>query len=290
MTPSAGAGSGSNLRQSGAALLVPALAVIGLLLVAPFLLVADESLRLFVPGRVGSARDAAYTWQNYADLLGSAYFRYFADTFRIAFAASLLGLLVGYPIAYRVAREARPRRRRAWLGFLVALLFLSILVRVYAVALAFGPAGFGRELAQLLGLGLNSKPYAELTIIVGLLHCLIPIAALALVGPLQNLNPRLVEAALALGAPVWKAHATVTLPLSARGMLGAFMLCFTFSISAFVIPMVLGKGRILFVSNLIYSRFGEIGNYPGGAAIAMVLLALSLAFVYAVARAGARWS
>jgi ABC-type spermidine/putrescine transport system permease subunit I len=89
---------------------------------------------------------------------------------------------------------------------------------------------------------------------------------------------------------LWKAHATITLPLSARGLLAAFMLCFTFAISAFVIPMVLGKGRVLFVSNLIYSRFGEIGNYPGGAALSVTLLALSLIVVYALDRAaGSRW-
>jgi ABC-type spermidine/putrescine transport system permease subunit I len=74
-------------------------------------------------------------------------------------------------------------------------------------------------------------------------------------------------------------------------VLAAFMLCFTFSISAFVIPMVLGKGRVLFVSNLIYSRFGEIGNYPGGAALSIALLALSLTVVYALDRAaGSRWA
>ena len=104
---------------------------------------------------------------------------------------------------------------------------------------------------------LFSIPVLLLTsvIVFGLLHCLIPMAAIVLLAPLQALNPRLVEAAKVLGAPTWKAHATITLPLSARGLLAAFMLCFTFSISAFVIPMVLGKGRVLFVSNLIYSRF-----------------------------------
>src|SRR5262249_30050304 len=96
--------------------------------------------------------------------------------------------------------------------------------------------------------------------------------------------------AQALGAPVWKAHLDVTLPLSARALLSAFMLCFTFCLSAFVIPLVLGKGRILFVSNLVYSRFGEVANYPGGAAIAIVLLLLSLAFIYATSLlASRRW-
>ena len=271
-------------------LLAPAASALTVLLAAPLLLVSNESLRVYVPGYVGARADAPFTAQHYLDLIGTAYLGYFADTFRIGVIAALLGLAVGYLIAYRVARETAPRRRRAWIGFLVAMLFLSILVRVYAAALTFGPSGFGRSLSALLGVGLNSREYAEFTVILGLLHCLIPMAAIALVGPLQNLNPRLVEAAQALGAPRWKAHATVTLPLSARGALSAFMLCFSFAISAFVIPLVLGKGRVLFVSNLIYSRFGEVGNYPAGAAMAIALLLLSLGFVYTVSRAASyRW-
>jgi ABC-type spermidine/putrescine transport system permease subunit I len=269
----------------GAGLIVPALVVIALLLVSPLLLVGDESLRLFVPGRVGSVDDAPLSFGNYADLVRPAYARYFADTFWLSLVATLLALVLAYPIAYRVAREARPRVRRTWIAFLVVMLFLSILIRVYSVSLAVGPAGFGRTLSDLVGLRPNSRGYAEISVILGLLHCLVPMAVIVLLAPLQALNPRLVEAAQALGAPRWKAHATVTIPLSGRGLLAAFMLCFTFSISAFVIPMVLGKGRVLFVSNLIYSRFGEVGNYPGGAALSITLLVLSLIVVYAIGRA-----
>ncbi|HTR56546.1 MAG TPA: ABC transporter permease subunit [Casimicrobiaceae bacterium] len=271
-------------------LVMPAVAVVAMLLVAPLVLVGDESLRVFVPGRVGSVHDAPLTLQNYGEIVRPAYARYFADTFRLSLVATLLALALAYPIGYRVAREARPRVRRTWIAFLVVMLFLSILIRVYAVSLAVGPTGFGAELSGWLGLSLNSRGYAELSIVLGLLHCLIPMAAIVLLAPLQAQNPRLVEAARALGAPAWKAHATVTLPLSARGVLAAFMLCFTFSISAFVIPLVLGKGRVLFVSNLIYSRFGEVGNYPSGAALSIALLSLSLIVVYALGRAaGGAW-
>jgi len=271
--------------RRGAGLVVPALVVVAVLLVLPLLLVGNESLRLFVPGRVGSAQNAPLTLQNYAELVRPAYAHYFADTFWISLIATVCALVLAYPIGYRVARETRPRVRRAWIGFLVVMLFLSILIRVYAMSLAVGPAGFGRGLSKLLGLGLNSTGYAEVSVVLGLLHCLIPMAAIVLLAPLQALNPRLVEAAQALGAPRWKAHATITVPLSGRGLLAAFMLCFTFSISAFVIPMVLGKGRVLFVSNLIYSRFGEVGNYPSGAALSITLLVLSLIVVYAIGRA-----
>ena len=75
-----------------------------------------------------------------------------------------------------------------------------------------------------------------------------------------------------------------------RGILAAFPFGFTFSISAFVIPMILGKGRVLFISNLIYTRFSEIANYPSGAAISVVLFVLAMLIVYAMtAMINKRW-
>ena len=73
--------------------------------------------------------------------------------------------------------------------------------------------------------------------------------------------------------------------------LAAFLFAFTFSISAFVIPMILGKGRVQFISNLIYNRFSEIADYPSGAAVSMVLFFVALAIVYGTSRQVAkRWS
>jgi putative spermidine/putrescine transport system permease protein len=119
------------------------------------------------------------------------------------------------------------------------------------------------------------------------LHYIIPVATLTLLGTVQNIDPRLVEAAQSLGAPGWRAHLTVTLPLSRGGLVGAFLIGLTFSVSAFVIPMVLGKGRVLFLSNSIYNRFSELADYPSGAAIAMVMLVVSLVLVLAVSRLAA---
>ena len=66
------------------------------------------------------------------------------------------------------------------------------------------------------------------------------------------------------------------------GLLSAFLISFTLCLSAFVVPMILGKGKILFVSNLIYARFSEIANYPSGSAISIIMLVLSLLIIYGV--------
>jgi putative spermidine/putrescine transport system permease protein len=272
-------------------LLWPALLLLALLLVVPLVILLDESFRQYVPGRVGSASDLPLTMQNYAELISPAYVGFFVETFRLGLIATILALALGYPIAFRVARMPSGIGRRAWITFLVAMLFLSAVARVYAVALAFGPVGLLPPIARLLGTNPNSGTMTQAIVVLGLLHYLVPIAALSLIGTIQNISPRLIDAAQALGASRTVAHLTITLPLSARGIASAALICLTLCLSSFVIPMVLGKGRVLFVANLIYTRFSEVADYPSGAAISLVMLVLSLAIIFGVMRVTeARWN
>ena len=119
---------------------------------------------------------------------------------------------------------------------------------------------------------------------VGMVNQLLPIAILSLIATIQNVNPRLAEAAQALGASRVRSHLTVTVPLCRRGLIGAFLLTYTLSLSSFVVPMVLGRGQVIFVSNLIYARFAELSNYPSGSALSISLLAISLIIVFLTAR------
>jgi ABC-type spermidine/putrescine transport system permease subunit I len=261
-----------------------------LFLIVPMANVVEESFRLFVPGRVGSTKDAPYTLYNYVELLNWTYVRYFLETFRIGLIASVIALIIAFPIAYLVARFPVEWVRNLMLGFLVTMMFLSSVVRVYAMELTFGPVGLMKPISRLLGMRANSPEFAEMLVVAGLLHYVIPVSALILVGTVQNINPRWVEAAQSLGAPRWKAHLGITIPLSVRGILSAFVICYTLNISAFVVPLILGKGRITFVSNLIYNRFSEIANYPSGSAMSLVMLLCSLVLVYGVSRLLSRYS
>jgi ABC-type spermidine/putrescine transport system permease subunit I len=250
-----------------------------------------ESFRLYTPGSIGSAAEAPFTLANYAELVTPAFAEFFFETMRISLLASLAGLLFAFPLAYWITRRLSPRWRAITVGFFVTLMFLSVLVRTYALELTFGAAGPLRPILLSLGISPNSRGYIEILVGGGLLHYIVPMATLTLLGTIQNVDPRLFDAALALGAPAWKAHLTITLPLCMRGLLAAFLFAFTFSISAFVIPMILGKGRVLFISNLIYNRFSEIADYPSGAAISIVLFGVALAIVYVMSRqVNKRWN
>ena len=278
-------------NRNAALLLVPGLGLLFAFLVLPLANVVEESFRLFVPGRIGASKDAPYTLFNYTELFNKTYLFYFVETARIGFIASIIGLFFGFPIAYVIARMLREFWRKFAIGFLIGIMFLSTLVRVYALQLTFGPTGLAKILSGLLGVSMNGRFYTELVVILGLLHYLIPIAALTLLGTIQNVNPRLSDAAQALGAPRWMAHLSITVPLCIPGLLSAFLISFTLCLSAFVVPMILGKGKILFVSNLIYARFSEIANYPSGSAISIIMLVLSLAIIYGVTCfVNSRWS
>jgi ABC-type spermidine/putrescine transport system permease subunit I len=272
-------------------LLLPGGAVFLALFFLPMAGLFVESLRLYQPGSIGSSANAPFTIVNYTELATRSFAGFFLETLRISVLASLAGLVFAFPLAYWITRRLSPRWRAIAVGLFVTLMFLSVLVRTYALELTFGAVGPLRPLLLALGISPNGRGYIEVLVGGGLLHYIVPVATLTLLGTIQNVDPRLVDAAQALGAPGWKAHLTITLPLSMRGLLAAFLFAFTFSISAFVIPMILGKGRVLFISNLIYNRFSEIADYPSGAAISIVLFGVALLIVYLTSRLIAwRWA
>jgi putative spermidine/putrescine transport system permease protein len=261
-------------------LIAPAILIVAALLVAPLVLLFVESLREFVGGRVGGQADRPLSLKNYLELLHPAYALLFWDTFRTGAIVSALALVFGFPIAYVAARTRRLGLRRAILALLIAMLVMSVVARLYAIQMAYGGAGPLRGLAFLLGMTPSSGAYAGVLVVLGLLHFVLPIVALTLVGTLQNVNPRLEEAAMALGAPRWRAVAGITLPLAAPGLISAFLIGLAMCISNFVVPLILGRGVVTFVSNLMYIRFSEIANFPSGAAIGIVMLALSFGIVF----------
>jgi putative spermidine/putrescine transport system permease protein len=263
-------------------LLAPAGILLGALVALPLGLLVLESLREFVGGRVGGQAGRPLTLANYAELLHPAYARYFWDTFRIGAIVSAASLVGGFPIAFIAARTRRRWLRKTILGLLVAFLVLSLVSRLYAIQMTFGTTGPLRGLAALLGMGPSSAAYAEVLVILGLLHLVLPITALTLVGTLQNINPRLEEAAAALGASRFQAVGGITLRLAAPGLISAFLIAFAMCISNFVVPLILGRGVVSFVSSLMYVRFSEIGNFPSGAAIGTVMLVLAFAVVLGI--------
>jgi putative spermidine/putrescine transport system permease protein len=259
-------------------LLAPAVLIVAAFLVAPIALMAVESFHPFVPGRAGSG--AGWTLQNYTELASSAYAFYFWDTFRIGFIVSALAVALAAPVAWHAARTRRHGLRLFIFGLLVSLLFLSLIAKLYAIQMTWGATGPLTFFGRWIGIPVNSPRYAEVQVLIGLLHFVLPVATLMLIGTFQNINPQLERAAESLGAPRWHVATSVTLPLAVPGLLSAFMIGFAMCISNFVVPLILGRGVVLFTTNLMYTRFSDVANYPSGAAIGIIMLVLAIGIVY----------
>jgi putative spermidine/putrescine transport system permease protein len=259
-------------------LLTPALLVIAAFLLAPIGMMAVESLHPFVPGRAGAG--AGWTLVNYTELFSAAYAFYFWDTFRIGFIVSSLAVVLAGPLAWHAARTRRHGVRVFIFGLLISLLFLSLIAKLYGIQMTWGAMGPLTFFGRLIGVPVSSPRYAEVQVLIGLLHFVLPVAALMLIGTFQNINPQLELAAASLGAPRWNVAISVTLPLAMPGLLSAFMLVFAMCISNFVVPLILGRGVVLFTTNLMYTRFSDVANYPSGAAIGIIMLVLAIAIVY----------
>lgn len=238
-----------------------------------------ESVNTFVPGRLTSS--GVLTLDNYVKLFQPAFIRFFFDTFRLSFVATSISLVAAYAIAYFIARRRSGALRTFYIALLVAMLFVSGIVRVYGLALSLGTSGLLGYLRDAFAVEPNNIWLLEANVVAGIAHYAIPIMALTLVGAIQNVDPRLAEAAEALGAARWRAFLDTTVMLTMPGIVSAFLLGYAMAISAFTIPLFLGKGIVVFITMLIYQRFSEIPNYPFGSAIAVALLLLSLAIVYA---------
>lgn len=273
-------------NRFGLTLFLPGLVLIAVFLGLPLANLVRESFRTYQAGGVGAVAGGALTFENYTDLIAPAYLRFLLDTLWISGASGALAVGFGLLFAYKIARTPSPSIRKSLLAFLVVLLFLSVLVRIYAIVLTFGPVGVGGAIFKALGVKTNSRGYAELMVVLGFLHYLVPISALMLVGTIQNISPSFFEAASSMGSPTWRAHLDATLPLAMPGITSAFLVSFSLAVSSFVIPLILGRGKVQFLANLTYARFSEIADYPSGAAIAVLLLAISLAIVGLVGLCG----
>jgi len=218
-----------------------------------------------------------FTLENFQRFFSSSlYLGTLYVTFKIAATTSLLSLLLGYPVAYALARsQSRLERAVLFVAVLISL-FLGIIERIYAWVLLLQDTGIVNRLLATLGLGPVRLMYNEVGIIIASTHFLLSYAIFTLMGSIQSVSPSLEEAALGLGASRVRMFMDVTLPLTLPGILSCVLLTFSLGMSAFVIPMLMGGGLVWMLSNMIYDRVVFTGNIPFASAIALILLFVSI--------------
>jgi putative spermidine/putrescine transport system permease protein len=255
-------------------LLIPALVYVGLIfLTALAIMLATAFFQYRFPQIVDQ-----FTLENFERFFTvSLYLDSLYVTVRIAGITSLLSLLLGYPVAYSLARSRSGLERTVlFVGVLISL-FVGIIERIYAWILILQDSGIANQLLARLGLSQLHLMYNEGGIIIASTHFLLSYAIFTLMGSIQSVNPSLEEAALSLGASRVRTFIDVTLPLTLPGILSCILLTFSLGMSAFVIPMLMGGGVVWMLSNMIYDRVVLTGNVPFGCAIALILLFVSIA-------------
>jgi putrescine transport system permease protein len=217
---------------------------------------------------------AALDFENFSTLLGDdLYLQAALSSLRIAAISTALLLLVGYPMAYAMARA--PRRWRTPLVALVILPFwTSFLIRVYAWIGILKPEGLLNQ--ALLGLGVIAEPLSilntETAVFIGIVYAYLPFMVLPLYATLERLDPTLIEAAQDLGCPPTRAFWRITVPLSTPGIVAGALLCFIPIVGEFVIPDLLGGSETLMIGRTLWSEFFSNRDWPLAAAVAVVML------------------
>jgi putrescine transport system permease protein len=210
-------------------------------------------------------------------LLGSdaIYLFSYLKSLEIAALSTAMLLLIGYPVAYGIARC--PRALQPLLVMLVILPFwTSFLIRVYAWINILQHDGLLNKV--LLALGIVGAPVAWLSsdtaIYIGIVYSYLPFMVLPIYATLEKMDETLLEAAADLGCPRWKTFWLVTAPLSLRGVLAGALLCFIPIVGEFVIPDLLGGSDTLMIGQTLWTEFFSNKDWPVASAIAVALLCL----------------
>jgi spermidine/putrescine transport system permease protein len=255
-------------------MLAPGLGWLALLLVVPCGLIFVDSF--FERGTYGGI-DYVFTLENYRRAIDPLYLRIFLGSARIALTATIIALLLGYPAAYLIALQ--PKSRQMPLLILVMLPFWSnYLIRTYAWMVLLNREGLINR--ALGGLGLIDAPlpllYNDFAVITGLVYGYVPFMILALYSSISKLGPDLREASTDLGAGALRTFLRITLPLTLPGIAAGCIFVFVLSIGNFVTPDLLGGKQRAMIGNLIYSQFLTARDWPFGAAIAFILIAIMM--------------
>ena len=216
------------------------------------------------------------TFDNFLYLFqDSLYFVTYLNSVKLAFIATLFTLLIGYPIAYGIARSPQPTRNILLL-LVVIPFWISFLLRVYSWMGILKTNGLVNGF--LLWLGVIDQPlellYTDTAVYIGMVYSYLPYMILPLYANLVKLDIRLLEAASDLGAKKWQGFIDVTLPLSMPGIIAGCLLVFIPAIGEYVIPALLGGADTLMIGRVLFDEFFLNRDWPVASAVAIVLLLL----------------
>ncbi len=229
----------------------------------------------------------AFTLDNYLNL--GARWTAFKNTLTLAPIGTVLCLLIAYPLAYFLAIRAGPKWRTLLLILVIVPFWTSILIRSYAWIFLLGGKGIPSLIAAL-GLGHIQLINTQFAVLVGIVYGYLPLMVFPIYVSLERLDKRLLEASSDLGCTPSQTFVNVTLPLSMPGVATGCMLVFILLMGEFLIPAMLGGGKVFFVGNALVDLFLQSRNWAFGSAVAVALVLVMLITVTVYMRATSRWA
>ena len=256
---------------------LPGLLLFVSLLLIPMLMTIVLSFNVYdmdtgaVPGQ--------YTFAHYLKVLGdSYYYEIFYRTYWISLCVALICMVVGVPEAYIISRMRSPWRSIMLLVVLAPLL-VSVVVRAFGWSLLLNSTGLVNSLLTSIGIGPVRIMYTETAVIIALVHVMLPFMVIPVWTSLQKLDPAVENAALSLNASHFTTLTRVVFPQVMPGILSGTIIVFGLTASAFAIPGLLGGRRIKMASTLVFDLYKNDLNWPLGATIAILLLAVNLGII-----------
>jgi len=257
-------------RLTTTLLVTPAALFFFFLLVLPLLVVVVFSFGERAPA---GGYAPAFTFDNYFSLpaRGKAFF----NTLTLAPLATLLTVLIAYPMAYYIAVKVKPRRRLLLLALCIAPFWTSQLLRYYAWMMILGSKGVPSWLAAI-GVEDVRIINTPAPVLIGAVYGFLPLMIPPIYVSLEKLDRRLLEASADLGAAPFRTFLEVTLPLSLPGVATGTMLVFILLMGDYILPQFLGGGMVFFIGNALVDLFLQSRNWPFGAAVSVALIAIML--------------
>lgn len=269
-------------------LTVPAVAYLVVFLAIPLLLLFAFGL---VDIRDGRVVPGSWTLQHYGQVVTDPfYYRIFLRTFWMGFAATVLCLIFGYPVAYLFTRVG-PTARQVLLVLVLAPLLTNAVVRTFGWMIILGGQK-GLINALLLRLGLVAEPlkilYTMNGVLIGMTQIQLPFMILPIIAALEGQDRTLHEAASGLGATWAQTFFNVVVPLSMPGVLAGSALVFVISYTSFVIPALLGGGSFGVIPTFLFEQISALVQWNSGAVLASLLLGTAIVMLWMFNRASAR--
>ena len=208
------------------------------------------------------------------------------NTLEISASATAITLLIGFPVAYHLARQT-PKMRALLLLLVMLPLWTSILVKSFAFIVLLGREGIVNSMLQGLFGPSAQVPllFNRVGVIIGMAHYLLPFMILTTLGSLLALDPALKRAAEIMGASKLRVFVTVTLPSCLPGLMAGTLICMILSFGMFITPVLLGGRGDIMIANLIELNVNQVLDWAFASALAILLIVLTALFVLGLAKA-----